>query len=91
MELKSDGTYSGTSVWLVIEDDEGHEMRYKIPNVVTVELQFDADRSNDKAPRLVLGLGAAHVDTHVAIGPGRSTVEDLLAEIAAARLRSSDR
>lgn len=89
MELKSDGTYSGTSVWLVIEDDEGHEMRYKIPNVLSVRIELQ--RSNDKAPRLVLGLGAAHVDTHVAIGPGRSTVEDLLAEIAAAKLRSSDR
>ena len=87
----SDGTRSGTDVWLVIRDEEGHEMRYKIPNVI--DLRYDLGTSPETKHRglLTLGLGEVDVDLQVSIGTGKTTVEDLMAEIAAARLRSSDK
>lgn len=86
--MESDGTHAGTSVWLHVVDRAGHEAKFRIPCVVTVELCLSSLNGGVQRPMLVLGLGDVTVKVHVAIGPGRSTIEDLLAEIAAARLNA---
>lgn len=93
VELVSDGTMNGSHVYLVVSDGKV-EQRFEIPNVITAELNIGGDHGGSRAskePILILGIGKPFVEVHVGIGHGRSSVEDLLAEVAAAKLRSSDR
>ncbi len=91
VELTSDGTWNGTHVYLVVSDGQ-QEQRFEIPNVATAELNVGhRPGAGEREPILILGLGKPYVEVHVGIGHGRSSVEDLLAEVAAAKLRSSDR
>lgn len=90
VELRSDGTRHGTHVWLVIEDEEGHVMRYKIPHVMLVRYEMTSKGSRDGS--LTIELENVDVETQVKVGGDSNTsIQDLLAEIAAARLRSSDK
>lgn len=84
----SDGTRAGTTVWLVVQDSDGHELRYRVPNVVHVHYGL---RARHGVGVLNLGIGGAGVVVKVPVGPGKSTVEDIMADIAAARLRDVDR
>lgn len=90
VELRSDGTRGGTHVWLVIEDEEGHEMRYKIANVKLV--RYEVSSTGPRDGTMHLELSGVDVETQVKIGGDSTTsIQDLMAEIAAARLRSSDK
>lgn len=82
VEVVSDGTGSGTNVFLVLEDDDGHLFRYRIPNILSISFTID----KVTGAQLFIGLGSVSLKTTVGIGPGKSTVEDLLTEIAATRL-----
>lgn len=93
VEVTSDGTRENTDVWLVIVDNEGHEMRYRIPCVLSVKYEIGNPPIHSMPTGvLTLGLGDAHLVSTIDIGGNKgTTIEDLMAEIAAARLRSSDR
>ena len=88
VHLVSDGTRAGTNVFLVITDGEGHELRYKIPSVLGLEFRIDAKLPNRSCAVLMLNLGDVDVEARVDIAPGRATIEDLMAEIAGAKLRA---
>jgi hypothetical protein len=79
------GTGRRVVVFLVIDAD-GQLTRFKLPNVISVDYHADAKTY----PVLTLCIGNAHVRAHVAISPGKSSAEDLLSEIAAARITQVD-
>lgn len=88
VELVSDGTRGGTYIWLVLNKD-GSGARFVIPYVLAAEFSIGEANlnTNERADgTLTLTIGNVHVKSTVVIGPGKSTVEDLLAEMAAAGL-----
>jgi hypothetical protein len=94
VEVSSDGTKGGTRVFLVLEDDEGHLFRYRIPAVLSIGFTIGYGAGHEGDAQLLLGLGSVRLHAAVTIAPGKSTVEDLLTEISAVRLandRTDDR
>lgn len=91
--MSSDGTRENTEVWLVIVDNAGHEIRYRIPCVLSVKYEVaETPIHSTQSGVLTIRLGNVGVESSVDIGGvGTASIEDLMAEIAAARLRSSDR
>ena len=89
VEVRSDGTFRGTRVLLVIEGDDGSEVRYAIPGVL--DAQWSLDEKPNKRSTLQLRLEGVRLDAKARIDTRTMSVEDLLSEIAAGRLaRSKD-
>lgn len=86
VEVTSDGKgRGGTHVWLVLVDHDGNETRYEIPGVTQAIWRQRAGEMP------VLSLELAHTNTKVRqrVDVKNTSVDDLLAEIAAARLTRS--
>ena len=71
----------GACVNLVIESD-GRLTRFRLPNIMRVEYIAQVPTH----PIVNLTIGGATFRARVQISPGKSTAEDLLTEIAAARI-----
>lgn len=83
VHVTSTGSPDSTKVYLVIVDSEGHELRYRIPNVRHMKLEAN----NASGSVLYLEIGNARAGATIPIGMGKKTTAgDLLAEISAAML-----
>jgi hypothetical protein len=86
IELKSDGTPNGTKLYLVLRAYDGGELRHEIPFVTEVQWSCEAGPNKPKQATLQLRLTSVRADVVAPLGTGKTTVEDLIAEIAAHRL-----
>lgn len=82
VEIVSGGDRNSTHVHLVIRDGAGAEIRYAIPNVLAASWEI----SPGVGPVLRVDIAGARGRMTTHIEAGKTSVEDLLAEIAASRL-----
>lgn len=87
VEIVADGSDHGTEVFLVIQDKDGNEARFKIPYVAGVQWGHRDSRSS---PQATLDLGHVKIRGRVAIRTNETNIEDLLTEIAATNLARDD-
>lgn len=85
IEIMSDGRKM-TKVYLVIMAEDGQELRYAIPHVRSIAWNH---HDPSTPPVATLELGNVHMKTRAHIRSHTTTVENLLAEIAASRIASS--
>ena len=83
IEVRSDGTFQGTKIVLVVESN-GAEVRYDLPGVMAAQWSMDA--KPNKTSILHLQLQGVQMDARTTIDTRSTSVEDLLTEIAASRL-----
>lgn len=88
IEVRSDGTGPGTLVFLCLKSDESDEVkRYQIPGVQWVTWACEGPRAN---AILTIQLAEAHCHSSATIRSDSTTVENMLAELAAGMLRRND-
>jgi hypothetical protein len=89
------GDSYSTRVELVIRDAEGDEVRYPIPNCVSVSWtctsQRRAEAPGDRKAQCTLELHRVHLKTTSALDVSGLHVNDLLAEIAAGKLDNGEK
>jgi hypothetical protein len=85
LEVQSDGTGPGTHVYLCLRADESDEVkRYLVPGVQRVAWTCEGPRANAV---LTIQLIKAHCHGSAAIRSDSTTVENMLAELAAGMLQ----
>ena len=93
VEVTSLGDSYTTKVELVIQDADGDQVRYPIPNCVAVQYEVRAQPNtrNGRQAKCLLELHRVHLKTTTPLSVDGLHVNDLIAEIAAGKLDREDK